>query len=157
MECKLVLGDPKTGKCYQREVKDDAAKAFVGLKIGDKIRGELFDLTGYEFEITGGSDHCGFPMRRDLDGSARKKILSVQGVGVTRREKGIRYKKTIAGNTIHDKTAQVNLKILKHGTQKLAPEKEEAPAEAAKEEKPAEKAPEAKAEKPAEKKTDAKK
>ena len=122
MECKLVLGDPKTGKCYQREVKDDAAKAFVGLKIGDKIRGELFDLTGYEFEITGGSDHCGFPMRRDLDGSARKKILSVQGVGVTRREKGIRYKKTIAGNTIHDKTAQVNLKILKHGPQKLAPE-----------------------------------
>src|SRR3989338_1585362 len=94
-EYKLVLADPKTGKCYQREAKDQAAKAFLGLKIGDKIRGEEFDLTGYEFEITGGSDYCGFPMRNDLEGTARKKILSVEGVGVTKIAKGIRYKKSV--------------------------------------------------------------
>lgn len=131
MDIKLVLGDPKTGKCYQREAKDDTAKVFIGMKLGDKIRGELIDLTGYEFEITGGSDYCGFPMRPDLEGTARKKILSVEGIGVTKIAKGIRYKKTICGNTVHEKTAQINLKILKHGSQKLGGEEKAAEAKPA--------------------------
>lgn len=146
VEFKLVLADPKTGKCYQREAKDQAAKAFLGLRLGDKIRGEVVDLTGYEFEITGGSDYCGFPMRKDLEGTARKKILSVEGVGVTKIAKGIRYKKSVCGNTIHEKTAQINLKILKHGAEKLGGE--EKPAEA-------EKAAEVKVDAPAEPKAEA--
>lgn len=133
-EYKLVLADPKTGKCYQREIKDAAAKQFIGMKIGDKLRGEIIDLTGYEFEICGGSDNCGFPMRKDLEGSAKRKILSVGGIGMSKLSKGIRQKKTVCGNTIHEKTAQINLKILKHGTEKLGGE--EKPAEAAKVEKP---------------------
>lgn len=129
-EFKLVLADPKNGKCYQHEAKDTAAKAFLGLKIGDKLRGEVIDLTGYEFQITGGSDYCGFPMRADLEGTARRKILAVEGIGMTKKAKGIRYKKTISGNTIHDKTAQINLKILKMGNQPLETPKEEAVQEA---------------------------
>ena len=62
VEFKLTIGDPKTGKCVQKTVSENAAKAFIGLKIGDTVKGEAIDLTGYEFLITGGSDFCGFPM-----------------------------------------------------------------------------------------------
>ena len=76
-EFKVVIADPKKGKSYQKEVKEDSAKGFLGLKIGDKVKGELLDLAGYEFEITGGSDYAGFPMRADVPGAARKRILAM--------------------------------------------------------------------------------
>jgi len=151
VEFKLVLANPKDGKCYQREVKDNSAAPFVGMKLGDKVRGETFDLTGYEFEITGGSDNAGFPMRKDMEGSGRKKILAVEGVGLRKKGKGIRQKKTVCGNTIHEGTAQINLKVLKTGTAPLGGEekKEEPKAE----EKPKEEAkPEEKKEAPKEEK-----
>ena len=131
-EFKLVISDPQSGKSVQREAKDDAAKHFLGLKIKDKIKGELLDLTGYELEITGGSDYCGFPMRYDVVGTARKRIIDVKGVGFHnklrkpnpkkkgwRTIEGMRQKKTVAGNTIHDKIAQVNLKVVKKGKEDI--------------------------------------
>jgi len=178
VEFKVVISDPKTGRSVQREVKEENAKNLVGLKIGDNFKGELIDLTGYEFQITGGSDYCGFPMRQDVPGSARKKILGVKGVGLINKKKargkdvkymrtmkGMRQRVTVAGNTIFDKTAQVNLKIVKIGKENIFPEpkKEEkpakgaaapaAPAEAPKETPKAEKPVEAK---PEEKKTEKK-
>ena len=112
---KVVISDPKTGLSVQREVNDPAAKAFLGLKIGDTIKGEVIDLQGYEFEISGGSDFCGFPMRKDVLGVGRKKILSYVGTGVRKQEKGMLQRKTVCGNTIHAKIVQVNLKAVKVG------------------------------------------
>ena len=114
-EFKVVISDPKTGLSVQREVKDPGAKAFLGLKIGDSIKGETIDLQGYEFEVTGGSDFCGFPMRKDVLGVGRKKILAYSGIGVRKQEKGMLQRKTVCGNTIHAKIAQVNLKAVKVG------------------------------------------
>ncbi len=126
---KIIIADPKTGKCAQREIKDQEADVLVGLKIRDKVKGEHMGLAGYEFEITGGSDHCGFPMRKDVSGQARKKILAVEGVGVKKKDDGIKQRKTVCGNTIHAKIAQVNLKTLTYGKENLFEgEKEEAPA-----------------------------
>ena len=85
---KLVLADPKTGKCYQREVKEAEAEVFLGKQIGKKVKGDSFGLNGYEFEITGGSDSSGFPMRKDIDSAGRKKILIVSGIGAKRIRKG---------------------------------------------------------------------
>ncbi|MBI1969663.1 30S ribosomal protein S6e [Candidatus Woesearchaeota archaeon] len=133
---KVVLNDPKTGKSYQREIKDPISRKFIGLKIGDMVKGEIIDLTGYEFQITGGSDYAGFPMRKDVEGSARKKILAVQGVGLKKKAKGIKQRKLVAGNTIHAKIAQINLKIMEEGKQPLGGEKaEEKKGEKPKEEK----------------------
>ncbi len=115
-EFKVVISDPKTGLSVQREVKDPAAKAFLGLKIGDTVKGETIDLQGYEFEVTGGSDFCGFPMRKDVLGVGRKKILSYAGTGVRKQEKGMLQRKTVCGNTIHAKIVQVNLKAVKAGS-----------------------------------------
>lgn len=134
VEFKLVLSDPKSGKSYQKAVQEDNAKPFIGLKIGDTVKGELIGLTGYEFLITGGSDYAGFPMRRDVQGQARKRILAVEGVGVQRFTKrfrknkvlrayhGVKQRRTVAGNTVHAKTAQINLKITTLGTTPLVSE-----------------------------------
>ena len=134
-EFKLTIADPKTGKCVQKTVEGDAAKNFVGLKIGDTVKGETIDLTGYEFLITGGSDFCGFPMRKGIAG-ARKRVLIGKGVGFRGGKKGIRRRNTVCGEAINDNVVQINLKITKMGKAKLAEEKKEGEAKA--EEKPKE-------------------
>ncbi|MFH1054319.1 MAG: 30S ribosomal protein S6e [Candidatus Woesearchaeota archaeon] len=121
---KLVFG-LKTGKNIQREVKDKEAEVFLGKKIGETINGNEIGLEGYEFEITGGSDNCGFPMRKDVQGTSRKRITSIGGVGFTKKGKGIRAKKTVCGNTVHSRIIQINLKVLKEGKTPLAIEKKD--------------------------------
>jgi small subunit ribosomal protein S6e len=154
VELRIVISDPKTGKSVQRIVKEENVKPFWGLKIGDKVRGELLDLTSYEFTLTGGSDDAGFPMRRDVQGVGKRRILASSGIGIKRRlTKGQRIRKTVAGNTVGQQTAQLNLKIEKAGKENIFPKKEEAKAE----EKSEEKKPEhKKEEKAAEKKEEAK-
>lgn len=132
VDIKLVIGNPKTGKSFQQDIKDDVSKQFMGKKIGDKLNGELLDYTGYEFEITGGSDSSGFPMRKDVQGTMKKRILAIQGIGIKRKvsitkkgklkHHGARQRKTVAGNTIGSTTAQINLKITKEGPSKIGPE-----------------------------------
>lgn len=130
-EFKLVIGI-KSGKSVQKEVKDAAAKALIGKKIGDKVSGDDIGFAGYEFELTGGSDYCGFPMRKDVQGASRKRILAIVGVGLKKKGKGVRQRKTVCGNTVHAKISQINLKVLKEGKEKLdvpAKAEAEAPAE----------------------------
>lgn len=122
VEFKLVIGDSKSGKSYQKEVKDKEAKAFLGKTIGEKVNGNDCGFLGYEFLVTGGSDYCGFPMRKDNKGTSRKKILSTRGVGIKTKEKGLKVRKNVAGNTIHNKITQINLKILKNGKEPLKTE-----------------------------------
>lgn len=119
---KLVISDPKNGKSYQKELKEPDSNIFLGKKIGEQVNGNEFGLQEYEFIITGGSDYCGFPMRNDVTGAGRKRILAVSGVGLRKTGKGVRHRKTVCGNTIHPRISQINLKILKEGKVKLAPE-----------------------------------
>lgn len=124
VEYKLVLNDPKTAKSYQREVKDNEADFFKGKKIGETVKGDNFGLAGYEFVISGGSDKSGFPMRFDVDSATKKKILAVKGVGIKNKRKGMKVRKTVAGNTIGNETVQINLKVTKAGKEKLGGEPE---------------------------------
>lgn len=149
VEFKLTIADPKTGKCLQKAVAEQAAKQFLGLKIGDSVKGDAIDMPGYEFMVTGGSDNCGFPMRKGINGD-RKMILAEGGIGITSPGKGVRVRKTVAGETINEKTSQINLKVTKQGKKPLIEEKKEAKEEAKAEEKKPE-------EKPTEKKEESKK
>jgi len=155
VELRVVISDPKTGKSVQRIVKEENRRPFHGIKLGDKVRGELLELTGYEFTLTGGSDDSGFPMRRDVQGTAKKQILTTTGTGIKRElKKGQRIRKTVSGNTVGAQTAQLNLKIEKAGKEDIFPKpaepekkEEEKPAEAPKEEPKKEEKPAAKEEK----------
>jgi small subunit ribosomal protein S6e len=140
MEFKLNIGCPKTKKCVKKELKETDCKPLIGKKIGEVLKGEAIDFPGYEFKITGGSDSSGFPMRHDVDAAQRKRILISSGVGIKKKKrKGIRLRRTVAGNTIHEKTAQINMKILKYGPEPLEkvaeePKKEKKQEKASKEE-----------------------
>ncbi|MBI2135683.1 30S ribosomal protein S6e [Candidatus Woesearchaeota archaeon] len=121
---KLCISDPKTGRTKQLEVKDNDAKPFVGMKLKQQIKGESCGLPGYEFLISGGSDKAGFPMRSGIMGK-RKIILAYGGTGIRTKEWGIKQRKTVCGSTINADIVQINLKILKAGTQKLFEDKKE--------------------------------
>ncbi len=115
---KLCISDA-TGKTFQKEVKDNMARTFLGLNIGETVKGDSFELNGYELQITGGSDYCGFPMRRGILGQ-RKKIAIYGGVGFRGDAKGIKKRKTVCGHKIHERISQINLKVTKPGAKKLA-------------------------------------
>jgi small subunit ribosomal protein S6e len=141
-EVKLVINDVKTGKSYQKVISDDALE---GKKIGDMISGDSVGLPGYELQVRGGSDNAGFPMRWDIDGTARKKALLTGGPGVHLDRRGMRVRKSVRGNVVGKTIVQVNLKVTKYGSKSvedLLGLKAEAPAEEApKEEAPKEEAP----------------
>lgn len=116
---KINIADPKTSKCYKTEVKDEKAAPLVGLNIGENIEGSKLGIEGYELQITGGTDYCGFPMRRGILG-VRKRIVMRKGVGFKGGLKGMKKRKTVCGHKINDKISAVNLKVVKEGTKKLS-------------------------------------
>ncbi len=126
-EFKLVIAQ-KDGKSVQKELKGQEADSFLGLKLGDNIRGDVLGFSGYEFQISGGSDKSGFPMRSDVSGTLRKRIFSTKSMGLRTTRAGEKQRKSFAGNTVFDGTAQVNVVILKQGSKPLveAPSKAEA-------------------------------
>ncbi|NMC07869.1 MAG: 30S ribosomal protein S6e [Candidatus Lokiarchaeota archaeon] len=109
-------------------------KAFLGKKIGDTIDGGLIGYPGYEFIITGGSDVAGFPMRKDVAGGIKKRILVSKpctGVRGKRIKKGDRIRILVRGNTITDQIVQVNCVVTKEGKVQLFIDKKEGDADAA--------------------------
>ncbi|MBN2567366.1 30S ribosomal protein S6e [Candidatus Woesearchaeota archaeon] len=131
---KLVISDPKTKRSHQKEVQDPEASYFLGKRLGEAVKGDHFGMAGYEMQIRGGSDSSGFPMRADVSGTGRKRVLAVEGVGMRKKGKGQKQRKTVCGNTVHEGISQINLKVTKEGKEKLGGAAE-APAEAPKEEK----------------------
>ena len=124
-EFKLVLNDPKTGKSYQRELKSPDADNLVGKKVKDLVKGELFGLTGYEFEITGGTDKDGFPIKPSVHGPKRVRLLLSKGIGFQPETGGYRKKKGVRGEIISSDIVQINMRITKYGAESLEPKKEE--------------------------------
>ena len=117
MTLKLVIGT-KSGKCYQKELTPQEAESLIGKVLGETLNGELFGFSGVELVLTGGSDLNGFPMRKDVHGQQRKKVLIGKSVGFKgklrgKRFGGLRVKKTICGNTVHENIHQLNVKVVK--------------------------------------------
>lgn len=116
VEFKTVISDPRTGKTYQWDVKGHHANSLIGKRIGDEVDGIFVSLPGYKLVVTGGSDKEGFPMRKDVPGPRRRKVLVTEGVGFHPKDKGVRKRKTMRGNTISPDIVQVNMKITVHGS-----------------------------------------
>ena len=109
---KVVVSDPETGKSSVIEVEESRAVPLVGRKIGETINGAALDLSGHKVLITGGTDKAGFPMRPDVHGGVKKKVLLRGGVGYKAADRGIRRRKTIRGNVVTEDIAQINVKIV---------------------------------------------
>lgn len=109
MAVKIVISDPKTRKAWQVEKE---VPSLQGMKIGEKFDGSILGLSGFNLQITGGSDREGFPMRPDMIGAMRKKLLLTSGPGYIPKKKGIKRRKHVRGNMISEATAQINCKIV---------------------------------------------
>lgn len=124
---KLVISDPKTGKSYQAELEKGKDGLLVGKKIGETIDGGQFGAAGYMFQVTGGSDTSGFPMRTDISGGRKVSALLSGGAGFNPTKSGERRKKMVRGNTVSDDTIQLNMKVTQAGPtplEQLFPKKE---------------------------------
>jgi len=117
---KVVISQGK--QSYQVELKNP--ELLFGKKIGDSFKGTIFGIPGledYEFLITGGSTKDGFPMKKGLHGTIKKRLLLSKGVGYKPKgsKKKVRKKKMVRGEVIADDIAQVNTKVIKEGAKKL--------------------------------------
>ncbi len=111
-EFKVVISDPKTGRAEQVEVKGKDAEKLLGLKIGDIFDGSMVGKPGIKLRITGGSGISGEPMRPDLPGGAKRRLLLSGPPGFHPREKGERRRKLIRGNVITEEVVQINTVIV---------------------------------------------
>jgi small subunit ribosomal protein S6e len=128
MTFKFNISD-KGGKAWKLEAE---ANAMNGKNLGDTIKGEdvSADFAGYEFEITGGSDKSGFPLKKGVEGIGLSRVLLTEGWGMHKKPKGVRKKmntpkglrlrKTVRGGEISEVVVQVNMKVLNDGAKKLA-------------------------------------
>lgn len=114
---KLCINNKE--RAYSKELNEQESQDFINKKIGEKISGNSFGFKGYEFEITGGSDKQGFPMRFNLPGTARKRLLLYKGPCVKIKRRGMRKRKTCRGNIIAEDIKQISIKVLKEGDKKL--------------------------------------
>ncbi len=121
---KLNISGGKTGpgKGLSKliEIDEKKSRLFETKKIGESINGGLIGFPNYEFEITGGSDSSGFPMRKDVHGPVKKRILvSKRGIGYKPVRKGEKRRKMVRGNEITFDMTLINLKVLKYGETEL--------------------------------------
>ncbi len=105
---KLTVSDIK-GKSVTKELKDSDASPLLGLQMGNETDAAIVGLKG-KLKITGGSDKSGVPMRSDIHGAARKRVLITKGVGLQDVETGQRIRKLMRGNIISEEIYQVNCK-----------------------------------------------
>lgn len=98
-------------KAFQISVDQSKANLF-GTKIGDTIN-LVISGVNFKVKITGGTDNSGFPMRPDIPGMAKRKVLLASGPGYYPKEDGERRRKMVRGNTISNEVVQVNTIIVR--------------------------------------------
>ena len=119
IEFKVIVNDTKNGKSHQVQISGHHANSLIGKKIGDEVDGIFISLPGYKLQITGGTDKDGFSMRRDFPGMARRRLLLSKGQGFDAKEKGLRRKKSVKGNTINPDVVQINMKVTKYSSKPI--------------------------------------
>ena len=119
MPFKLVISDPESKKAIQFELDDAKTNALIGKNVGDIIEGDVIGLPGYKLKITGGSDNSGFPIRPDVHGSGKKRILIRGPPGFKPARKGVAKRKTVRGRELSGAISQVNMRVEEKGTTPL--------------------------------------
>ena len=116
---QVIVGDPDEGTTHSFEVDGQDANRFIGRSLGDTVDGDAVGLSGYELELTGGSDTSGRPMRADVPGTATRELLLTGGVGFHPTVDGERKRVTVRGAEISEDTRQINAKIVARGDQSI--------------------------------------
>ena len=117
MPFKLVISEQALAWKLELE-----SETLLGKQVGDTIDGAEIkpELAGYQLQIMGGSDHAGFPLSKDVEGIGLKRLLLTKGWGMRDTHQGIRRRMTVRGKQIAPTTTQLNMKVVKAGSTKLA-------------------------------------
>ncbi|MDP9197229.1 MAG: 30S ribosomal protein S6e [Thermoproteota archaeon] len=108
---KVIISD-KHGKSISRELKDKEAQPLLGSRIGDFVDSSILGIPNGKFQVTGGSDKSGTPMRKDVHGGVKKYVLLSRGSGMRSKLEGIRKRKLIRGNIVTEEIYQLNCLLL---------------------------------------------
>ncbi len=114
-----MISDPETGKAIQYELDDAKTNALAGKTVGEIVEGDVLGLPGYKLKITGGSDTSGFPIRPDVHGSGKKRVLIHGPPGFRPQRKGTAKRKTVRGRELSPDISQVNMRIEEKGSTPL--------------------------------------
>ena len=109
---KVIVSDPETGTSKVVELEEARAAPFIGRRVGETLDGSAVDLPAHTVQILGGSDKDGVPMRGNVHGGVRRRVVLSGGAGFSPKKKGERRRKTVRGNIITDEIAQINMKII---------------------------------------------
>ncbi|MEA4977293.1 MAG: 30S ribosomal protein S6e [Methanomassiliicoccaceae archaeon] len=115
VDFKTIVNDVKTGKSYNVAVSGHHANSLIGKNIGEVVDGIFVGLPGYKLKITGGSDGNGTPMRKDLPGAKKRKLLLSDGLGFHEKYPGERKRTAVRGSTISAEIVQINMAIAEYG------------------------------------------
>ncbi len=106
-----IEGELFRARAWQIRINDDRTKRIIGLRIGDSFDGSLVGLKNVSLVIRGGTDNSGFPMRPDIHGGVKKRVLLSGPPGFHPREKGERRRKMVRGNMVTEDIVQINTVI----------------------------------------------
>jgi small subunit ribosomal protein S6e len=109
---KVIISDPEDGTSKVIELEEARAAPLIGRRIGETIDGTVVDMPAYKLLIRGGSDTDGVPMRPNVHGGGRRKVILSGGAGFNSKKKGERKRKTVRGDIITDEIIQINTKIV---------------------------------------------
>ena len=109
---KVIVSDPEAGTSKVVELEEARAAPFIGRRVGETLDGSAVDLPAHTVQILGGSDKDGVPMRGNVHGGVRRRVVLSGGAGFSPKKKGERRRKTVRGNIITDEIAQINMKII---------------------------------------------
>src|SRR5271157_780836 len=125
---KIIVSDPEAGTSKVVELEEARAAPFIGRRVGETLDGSIVDLPAHKVQITGGSDKDGVPIRGNVHGGVRRRVVLSGGAGFTPKKKGERKRKTVRGSTITDEIVQINMKIVEKPSAKAAEAKPKQPA-----------------------------
>lgn len=119
VDFKAIVNDVKTGKSYNVTVSGHHANSLIGKSIGEVVDGIFVGLPGYKVKITGGSDGNGTPMRSDLPGTKRVKLLLSDSKGFHEKYHGQRKRTAIRGSTVSAEIVQINMAVAEYGPKSI--------------------------------------
>ena len=119
VDFKAIVNDVKTGKSYNVTVSGHHANSLIGKSIGEVVDGIFVGLPGNKSKNTGGSDGNGTPMRSDLPGTKRVKLLLSDSKGFHEKYPGQRKRTAIRGSTVSAEIVQINMAVAEYGPKSI--------------------------------------
>ncbi len=109
---KIIVSDTESGTSRTVELEETQATPLIGRRMGEVMDGAIVGLPGHKVKLTGGSDKDGFPIRPNVHGGVRRRVILGGGVGFNPQKEGERKRKTIRGNVVTEEIVQINMKIV---------------------------------------------